>query len=132
MANYVPVFVENELDLHCAIKNNTAVIVTKDRDLFAELDKKVTYSKGKRVLGNIGIGVGAAIGTFLTLGVGAAIAGGSALGKYLGDKLRDYNYVVDYTEKRVILLRKHNPHKFNENTDTIEGIDLNAIAIQNS
>lgn len=132
MANYVPVFVENELDLHCAIKNNTAVIVTKDRDLFAELDKKVTYSKGKRLAGNIGIGVGAAIGAFFTLGVGAAIAGGSALGKYLGDKLRDYNYVVDYTEKRVILLRKHKPHKFNENIDTIEGIDLNVIAVQNS
>ena len=27
-------------------------------------------------------------------------------------------------------LRKHKPNKFNENLDTIEGIDLNAIAIK--
>ena len=41
-----------------------------------------------------------------------------------------YNYVVDYAEKQVLLLRKHKPNKFNENLDTIEGIDLNAIAIK--
>ena len=130
MAVYTPVFVDNKLDLYCAIKNNTAVIITKDRELFSELDKEVTYSKSKRLIGNIGIGIGAAIGAFLTLGAGVVIAGGSALGKYLGDSLRDYNYVVVYAEKQVLLLRKHKPNKFNENLDTIEGIDLNAIAIK--
>ena len=78
MAVYTPVFVDNKLDLYCAIKNNTAVIITKDRELFSELDKEVTYSKSKRLIGNIGIGIGAAIGAFLTLGAGVVIAGGSA------------------------------------------------------
>ena len=38
--------------------------------------------------------------------------------------------MIDYAERQVILLRKHKPNKFNENLDTIEGIDLNTIAIK--
>ena len=133
MSVYKPIYVEDELDLRCALKSNAAVIVTRNRELFDKLEEKVERSKGKRLLGNIGIGAGAAVClVFHAVGIGASIIAGNVLAKYLRDGLRDYNFVIDYAEKQVILLRKHNPHKFNENIDTIDGIDLNAIAIQNS
>ena len=130
MAVYAPVFVDNKLDLRCAVKNKDVVIVNRDQAFFEKMDKEVSVSKGVQVAGRIGLGVGAVVGVVATLGLGAVIVGGSALGLYYGNKLKDYTCMIDYAERRVILLRKHKPNKFDENLDTIEGIDLNAIAIK--
>lgn len=130
VAVYKPVYTQDALDLRCALKARETVIVSNSRELFAKMDKAVSKSKTGRVCGNVAMGLGAAAYFFLSAGIGLAFISGAALAKYLTDALRDYDYVIDYTEKRVILLRKHGANKFRANIDSIEGIDLNAIAVR--
>lgn len=135
MANHIPKIANDSIELRCACKLGETVIVSTDRNFFVELDEKVSKSnaaKKTKSLGKKGIIAGVAL-SFFTGGLGLAVIAASALGTVAGvalEKFKDYKVVMDYAEKRVIFLKKHGSNAFDENIDTIEGIDINAILLK--
>lgn len=136
MATYVPKIVDNSLDLKCAQKLGETVIISTSKEFFVELDKKVSGSKIARKtksVGKKGIILGGIL-TILTGGLGLVVLGASALGTVAGvamDQFKDYKIMLDYDCKRVIFLKSKGSNAFDENKDTIDGIDLNAIILKN-
>ena len=148
MANYIPVEVSDKMDLKCAMETGSVVIVITDKEFFSAMDGEIAKDKagkktnrvGKKVLG-AGVGLGALIYIplgFFTGGLGCiplAVTGAGALGSIIGGsmtKFKEYAVIMDYAEKRVIMLKKKGKQTFNEKKDTIEGIDLKDVLQRNS
>lgn len=134
MANYVPKYANNAIDLKCFQKTDEPVIVCTDKEFFIQLDKKVSGNKLARKTKSVstnGLIIGGVLSLF-TGGLGLVVLGASALGTIAGialDQFKDYKAIMDYSEKRVIFIKVHGTNCFNENFDTIEGIDLNHILL---
>ena len=141
--NYTPKYVDNELDLKCAVKTSERVIIVKNQEMFEKLEAEVKKDRAaktaKKVSGGVGK-AGAAIGILglLTIGLGltplivgaAGIAGAVASGNL--SKFKNYDAIIDYSEKRVIFLKTRGKAVFVVENDTIEGIDLKEIIKKNS
>lgn len=136
MAEYTPVYVSNALDLKCARETGEVVIVSNDEKFFVELDKKVSKSNlgkktkklGKGLIGVGVLGLATISAGLIPLAIGAV---GSIAGTALSD-FKEYDVIVDYSERRVIFLKKKGKAVFNENTDIIKGINLNTVIQKNT
>lgn len=137
MAEIIPKIVNNSVDLRCAQKIGETVIICTDRQFFVELDKKVSGNnvvRKTRSLGKKGIIAGAIL-SFFTAGLGLVVVGLSALGTIAGvamDQFKDYKVIMDYADQRVIFLKEKGNHRYDENRDTIKGIDLNQVIQKNN
>lgn len=136
MAEITPVIANDAMELRCARKLGEIVIVCTDKAFFAELDKKVSGNNALRKTKSMskkGILAGIAL-SFFTAGAGLVVMGLGALGTIAGtamDQFKDYKVIMDYSERRVIFLKLKGANQFDENRDTIKGIDLNAVIQKN-
>lgn len=144
---FTPKYVDNEIDLKCAINTREVIIVSSDRALFIELEakfrKKKASTKTKKAgsfLSKVGMGL-FAISLFfpglngVVLMGELAVAGIGGLSKIAGsaiDDFKNYTMVIDYEKKRVVFVRVKGVPCFNEKTDKIVGINLQEIIRRNN
>lgn len=125
-------------DKLCFSKNDPKEFNDEESDKFlrksAEEAGKIILAWGKGACTNKAIGI---LG-LLTIGLGltplivgaAGIAGAVASGNL--SKFKNYDAIIDYSEKRVIFLKTRGKAAFVVENDTIEGIDLKEIINKNS
>lgn len=144
---HTPKYVNNEIDLRCAVNTREVVIVSSDTALFVELESKfkkkkasVKTKKAGSFLSKVGMGL-FAISLFVpglngvVLMGELAVAGIGGLSKLLGsaiDDFKNYTMVIDYENKRVLFVRVKGNPCFNEKVDRIPGIDLQEIIRKNN
>jgi hypothetical protein len=144
---FTPKYVDNEIDLKCAINTREVVIVSSDKALFVELEakfkKKKASTKTKKAgsfLSKVGMGL-FAISLFIpglngvVLMGELAVAGIGGLSRLAGsaiDDFKNYTMVIDYENKRVLFVRVKGNPCFNEKADRIVGIDLQEIIRRNN
>ena len=143
---FYPKYVDNELDLKCAINTREVVIVSSNKELFEELEAKFKKKKASTKTKKTGslvskIGMGLFTVSLFIPGLNGvvlmgelAVAGIGGLGKLAGsamDEFKNYTMIIDYEKKRVLFVRVKGKPCFDEKIDKISGIDIKCI-VQNS
>ena len=144
---FYPTYVDNDIDLKCAINTKKVVIISSDKKLFVELESKFKKKKAASATKKTGsfiskVGMGLfAISMFIpglngiVLMGELAVAGVGGLSKIVGsamDDFKNYTMIIDYENKRVLFIKVKGNPCFNENKDKISGIDLKSILEKNN
>lgn len=131
MANHKVTIANSKRELKVAVKSSSPVIILEDEEFFWEMEKslkKNKVAKTTKKAGNIGAVLGGLC--LVALGMGITLLACGVVATALGlavDDLKEYDILLNYKARNVILIKKTGKNKVNLEKDTFEGADVKEI-----